>query len=61
MWFLQSVLKGGTKNIHRKGYKVKFGAETEGNAIQSQPYLGIHSIYIQPPKQDNIDEVKNAC
>jgi len=40
--------------------ETKFGAETEGTAIQSLPHMGIQSIYIQPPKLDNIDEAKKC-
>jgi len=36
--------------------ETKFGAETEGVAIQSLPHPGIQPIIIQPPKLDNIDE-----
>ena len=40
------LLKRGNKNIHRRRYETKFGAETEGTAIQSRPHLGIKPIYI---------------
>jgi len=40
--------------------ETKFGAETEGMAIQSLPHLELQSLYIQPPKLDNIDEAKKC-
>jgi len=49
-----SVLKMGNKIFIEGGMKTMFWAESEGMAIQSLPYLGIHSIYIQPPNLDNI-------
>jgi len=36
---LHSFLKGGDISIHRTEYEAKFGAETEGTAIQSLPHL----------------------
>jgi len=51
------LLRRRNKSIHRREY---FGAETEGKAIQSLPYLGIQPIYIQPPKLDNIVEEKRC-
>jgi len=51
---LQSFLKGD------KIRETKFGAETEGIAIQSLPHLDIQTINIQPPKLDNIDEAKKC-
>jgi len=38
----------------------KFGAESEGMAIQSLPHMGIQPIHIQPSKLDNIDEAKKC-
>jgi len=53
-----SFLGGGTK-LFIVGYKeTKFGAESEGMAIQRLPYLGIQSIYIQPQNPDNIADSK---
>jgi len=40
--------------------ETKFGAETEGKAIQRPPHLGIHPIYIQPTNPDNIAGVKKC-
>ena len=40
--------------------ETKFGAETEGMAIQSLPYLRIQPIYIQPPNPDNIADAKKC-
>jgi len=40
--------------------ETKFGAETEGTAIQSLPHLGTQPIYIQPPKLDNTNEAKKC-
>jgi len=58
VWMLQSFLKEGTKIFIGGAMEAKFGAETEGMAIQSLPHLGIQPIYTQPPKLDNIDEAK---
>jgi len=52
----------------RKGNKVfidgdkakKFGAETEGMAVQRLPHLGIQHIYIQPPNPVTIGDVKRC-
>jgi len=38
--------------------EAKFGAETEGAAIQNLPHMW--PIYIQPPKLDKIDEAKKC-
>jgi len=57
---LHSFLKEGTKLFIGGDIEAKFGAETEGTAIQSLPHIGIQSIYIQPPKLDNIDEAKKC-
>jgi len=38
--------------------EAKFGAETEGMAIQSLPHMW--PTYIQPPKLDYIDEAKKC-
>jgi len=54
VWMLQSFLKGGTDIFIGGNRETKFGAETEGMAIQRLPHLGIHPIYIQPPNPDNI-------
>jgi len=43
---LESFLKGGTKIFTEGDMETKFGAETEGMAIQSLPDLGIQNIYI---------------
>jgi len=40
--------------------ETKFGAETEGIAIQSLSHMRIQPIYIQPPNLDNIDEAKKC-
>jgi len=40
--------------------ETKFGAETEGMAIQSLPHLGIQHIYIQPSNPDNIADAKKC-
>jgi len=45
VWMLQTFLKGGTKIFIGGDMKTKFGAETEGMAIQSLPHLGIRPIY----------------
>jgi len=59
---LQSFLEGGTKVFIGGDMKTKFGAETEEMVIQSLPHLGIQTIYIRPPKLDNIDKAKrSAC
>jgi len=55
-----SFLKGGTKIFIGGDMETKFGAETEGMAIQSLPHLGIQPICIQQPKLDNIDESKKC-
>ncbi|MBX8814663.1 hypothetical protein HBA91_18770 [Ochrobactrum sp. MR34] len=57
---LQSFFKGGTKIFIGGDMETRFGAETEGMAIQSLPYLGIQPIYLQPPNLHNIDEVKKC-
>jgi hypothetical protein len=41
------LLRMGNKNTHGRGYRKKFGAETEGRTIQRLPHLGIHPIYNQ--------------
>jgi len=48
---LQSFLKGGTKIFIREDMKTKFGAETEGIAIQNLPYLVIQPKYIHNSHQ----------
>jgi len=45
------VLKGGNK-------ETKFGAETEGKAIQRLPHLGIHSV--QTPNPDIVVDAKKC-
>jgi len=40
--------------------ETKFGAETEGMAIQCLPHLGIQPIYIQSPNPDNITDAKKC-
>jgi len=55
---LHSFLKGGTKIFIEGDMETKFGAETEGMAIQSLPHMW--PIHIQPPKLDKMDEAKNA-
>jgi len=40
--------------------ETKFGAETEGMAIQSLPHLGIQPIYIQPPNPVTIRDAKKC-
>lgn len=40
--------------------ETKFGAETEGMAIQRLPKLWIQPIFTQPPNPDNIDEAKKC-
>jgi len=57
---LQFFSEGGTKIFRGGDMEIKFGAETEGMAIQSLPYLGIHPIYIQPPHPDNIADAKKC-
>jgi len=52
------LLKGGTKIFIGGDMEIKFGAETEGMAIQSLLHLGIQPIYIHPPKLDSIYEAK---
>jgi hypothetical protein len=45
VWILQSFLDAGAK-IPVGGYtETKYGAETEGKAIQRLFHLGIHPIY----------------
>jgi len=60
VWMLQSFLKGRIKIFTGGDMETKFGAKTEWMAIQSLPHLGIQAIYIQPPKLDNIYEVKKC-
>jgi len=43
------LLEGETKVVTGENMETKFGAETEGKAIQRLPHLGIQPIYIQPP------------
>jgi len=57
---LHSILKGGTKIFIGGDIEAKFGAETEGAAIQSLPHMGIQSLCIWPPKLDKIDEAKKC-
>jgi len=38
---LHSFLKGGTKRFIGGNMETKFGAETEGMALQSLPHLGM--------------------
>jgi len=57
---LQSFLKGGTKIFIGGDMETKFGAETEGMAIQSLSHLGIQPIYIQPPNPENIADAKKC-
>jgi len=52
------LLRRGNKNIYKRKYRAKFGAETGGKAIQRLPQPGIHPIYIQPPNPDNIADCK---
>jgi len=54
------LLKRENKNIHRGDIETKFGAEPEGMAIRSLPYLGIQPIYIHPTNSDNIVEAKKC-
>jgi len=42
---LPSFLKWGTKIFIGGDIKTKFGAETEGTAIQSLPHMGTQPIY----------------
>jgi hypothetical protein len=42
---LQLFLEGGNKIPMEGVRETKYGAETEGKAIQRLPHLGIHSIY----------------
>jgi len=42
---LQSFLEGGTKIFIGRDMETKFGAETEGKAIQRLPHLGIQPIH----------------
>jgi len=53
----QSFLEGG-KIFIGGDTEAKFGAETEGKAIQRLPHLGIQSIYIQSPIPDYIADAK---
>ena len=39
------LLSRGNKILTRANMETKFGAETEGKAMQRLPYLGIHPIY----------------
>jgi hypothetical protein len=39
------ILRRGDKIITRGNMGKKYGAETEGKAIQRLPHLGIHPIY----------------
>jgi len=57
---LQSFLEGGTKIFIGGNMEAKFGAETEGMAIQSLPHLGIQPIYLQPPNPDSIADAKKC-
>jgi len=41
--------------------ETKFGAETEGKAIQRLLHLGIWPKQIQPPNPDNIADAKSIC
>lgn len=54
------LLKRGTKIFIGGDMETKFGAKTEGMAIQSLPHLGIQPIYIQPPSTDNIADPKKC-
>jgi len=49
-------LKEGTKIFIGVDMEEKFGAETEGMAIQSLSHMW--PICIQQPKQDKVDEAK---
>jgi len=57
---LQSFLEGGTKIFIGGNTETKFGAETEGMAIQRLPHLGIQPIHIQPPNPDTIADAKKC-
>jgi len=57
---LQSCLEGGTKLFIGGDTETKFGAQTEGKAIQRLPHLGIQPIYTQPPNPDNIADTKKC-
>ena len=60
MWVLQSFLEEEAKIFIERDMVGKFGAETEGKAIQKLPHLRIQPIYIQPPNQDNISDAKKC-
>jgi len=53
------LLKRGNKNTGGD-MGTKFGAETEGKAIQSLPHLGIQPIYTQPPNPDSTTDAKKC-
>jgi len=55
MQVLLSFLKGRTKIFIGDDMEAKFGAETEGMAVQSLPHIDI-----QPPKLVKIDEAKKC-
>jgi len=54
------LLKRRTKIFIEGDTETKFGAKTEGMAIQSLPHMGIQPIYIQPPKLEKIEEAKKC-
>jgi len=58
VWMLQSFLEGGSKIFIEVDMATKFGAETEGKAIQNITQPGIQPIYIQPTNSDNIADAK---
>jgi len=53
-------LEGGTKIFIWVNMEMKFGAETEGKAIQRLSHLEIQPIYIQPPNPDKIADTKKC-
>jgi hypothetical protein len=55
VWILTSVLLSrGNKTPMEGDTEIKCGAETEGNAIQRLPHLGIH------PKYSHLDTIVGA-
>ena len=44
------LLRRGNKILTGGNMETKYGAETEGKAIQRLPHLGIHPIYSHQPR-----------
>jgi len=56
---LQYLLEG-EQNIHRGNMETKYGAETEGKAIQRRPHMGIH-LTCSPQTQLLLGMPRGAC